>query len=89
MNRLSARESGPVTRLNSAVRRLFRKWRSEPTQRVLLVHAICYTLFFAVGSLGHYVEKTRGVMLLITPGFLLLFGVYATTRLLFGSFRPY
>ena len=36
-----------------------------------------YLVFFAVGTLGHYLEATRQLMLTLTPWFLLVFGISA------------
>ena len=51
----------------------------------IVLWGVIYAVFFAVGTVGHYIEATNQLMLRITPLFLLLAGLSASLPLFLQS----
>ncbi len=52
-------------------------WKGASKRTKLLVVAAVYLIFFTVGTVGHYIDITRPLMLDMTPWFLAIFGISA------------
>jgi len=68
----------------STIAKIRARWLGlSATGRELAAGAV-YLVFFTVGTVGHYIEATRTLMLGITPWFLLLFGISALLPVTLG-----